>query len=144
LVLRLCSRHVAERTCASKVVDYLFGYQDIAGNLGAAIVYSDGGQSVPPKKGTIMTKYESLRPSRDVDGARPRSDMSFADAHLGQLFYALLDDEGMEEVMGDFLAPAGQTAPRMAVSVRSAQRPAARRELTRAAAALSARRALNH
>jgi hypothetical protein len=91
-----------------------------------------------------MTKHESLGLSRDVDGARQRSAMSFADAHLGQLFYALLDDEGLEEVIGDFLVPAGQTASRMPIRVRSAQRPGARRGLTRAAAALSARRALYH
>jgi len=73
-----------------------------------------------------MTKHESLRLSRDVDGARQRSAMSFGDAHLGHLFYALLDDEGLEEVMGDFLVRARQTASLMPVRVRSAQRPGAR------------------
>jgi hypothetical protein len=74
-----------------------------------------------------MTKHESPRLSRDVDGARPRSAMSFADGHLGQLFYTLLDDASLEDVMGDFLVPAGQTASRMPVSVRRARRPGVRR-----------------
>jgi hypothetical protein len=54
-----------------------------------------------------MTKYELPRLPSDVDEAPQRSAMSFADANLGQLFYALLDDEDVEEVLRDFLVPAG-------------------------------------
>jgi hypothetical protein len=102
-----------------------------------------GGQAVRQRKGTIMTKHELPGLPPDVDGARQRSATSFADANLGQLFYALLDDGDLEEVMGDFLVPAGPPASPIPPVARSAKRPGARRELTRAAAALSARRAFS-
>jgi hypothetical protein len=77
----------------------------------------------------------------DVDEAPQRSATSFAGANLGQLFYALLDNKGLEEVMGDFLVPAEPPALHLPPMARSAKRPGVRRELTRAAAASSARRA---
>lgn len=89
-----------------------------------------------------MMKHELLGLPLDADGARRRSAMFSADAHLRQLFWALLDDEDLEEVMEDFLIPPVQTALHIPVMARSAERAAARREMIRAAAASSARRAL--
>jgi len=89
-----------------------------------------------------MMKHELLGLPLDADGARRRSAMFSTDAHLRQLFWTLLDDEDLEEVMEEFLIPAGQMASQIPAMARSAERPAARRELSRAAAASSARRAL--
>ena len=88
-----------------------------------------------------MTKNELPGLTPDVDEARQRLATSFAGANLGQLFYALLDDEDLEEVMGDFLVPAESPALHLPPKARSAKRPGVRRELTRAAAVSSARRA---
>jgi hypothetical protein len=88
-----------------------------------------------------MTKNELPRVTPDVDGAPQGSATSFADANLGQLFYALLDDEDTEEVMGNFLVPAEPPALHVPPMARGAKRPGVRRELTRAAAVSSARRA---
>jgi hypothetical protein len=90
-----------------------------------------------------MTKHELPGLTSDVDEAPQRPATSFADANLGQLFYALLDDEDLEEVMGDFLVPAGPPALHIPPMARSAKRPGVRRELTRAAAVSSARRAFS-
>lgn len=90
-----------------------------------------------------MTKNELPGLTPDVDRARQRSATSFPDANLGQLFYALLDDEDLEEVMGDFLVPAGPPALHIPPMARSAKRPGVRRELTRAAVVSSARRAFS-
>jgi hypothetical protein len=68
--------------------------------------------------------------------------MFSTDAHLRQFFWALLGDEDLEEVMEDFLIPAGQTALPIPALARNAKRTAARRGLSRVAAASSARRAL--
>jgi hypothetical protein len=87
-----------------------------------------------------MTKNELPGLTPDVDEVPQRSATSLVDAKLGQLFYALLDDEDLEEMMGDFLVPAEPHVPPMA---RSAKRPGVRRELTRAAAVSSARRAFH-
>lgn len=86
-----------------------------------------------------MTKNE-LPATPDVDEPPQRSATSLADANLGQLFYALLDDEGLEEVMGDFLVPAEPPALHIPPMARSAKRPGVGGELTRPAAVSSARR----
>jgi hypothetical protein len=74
-----------------------------------------------------MTKHELPRLPPDVDEAPQRSATSFADANLGQLFYALLDDEDVEEVLRDFLVPAGpryESASHTAHAVSGSQREA--------------------
>ena len=81
-------------------------------------------------------KLPGLTPAVDQ-----RSATSLADANLGRLFCALLDDEDLEEVMGDFLVPAEPPALHIQPMARSAKRPGMRRELRRAAAVSSARRA---
>ena len=58
-------------------------------------------------KAAIMTKNELPKPPPDVDEASQRSTTSFADAHLGKLFYALLDEEDVEEMLREFMFPAG-------------------------------------
>ena len=88
-----------------------------------------------------MTKNELPGLTPDVDEALQRSARSFADVNLEQLFFALLQDEDLEEVMGEFLVPAGAPALQIPPMARSAKRPDVRRELTRAAAVSSARRA---
>jgi len=84
-----------------------------------------------------MTKYELPGPTPGVD---QRSATSLADVNLAHLFCALLDDEDLEEVMGDFLVPAEPPALHIQPMARSAKRPGMRRELTRAAAVSSVRR----
>jgi hypothetical protein len=90
-----------------------------------------------------MTKHELSGLTPDVDEAPQRSVTSFAGANLGQLFYALLDDEDLEEVMGDFLVSAEPPALHMPPMARSAKRRGLRRELTRAVAVSLARRAFS-
>ena len=84
-----------------------------------------------------MTKNELPELTPGVD---QRSATSLADANLVRLFCALLEDEDLEEVMGDFLVPAEPPVLHIQPMARSAKRPGMRRELTRAAAVSSARR----
>ena len=77
----------------------------------------------------IMPKNELPGLTPAVDEALQRSVRSFADAKLGQLFFALLDDEDLEQVMGDFLVPARAPASHIPPMARSAKRPDVRKEL---------------
>jgi hypothetical protein len=88
----------------------------------------------------LKNELPGLTPA--VDEALQRSVRSFADANLGQLFFHLLDDEDLKQVMGDFLVPAGAPALHIPPMARSAKRPDVRKERARATAVSSARRAL--